>query len=185
MSPIHSYKENYDFSQENQKDERWELTYRMFFPEFSDIETFSDDEHQNSGIDKIVYLKDGTHYNIDEKVDRIGYPRFPIEIWEDYYRGVPGWAVKEGMMTDHIAYLVLPTIDCYLIPYKKLRSLLEQNYKQWESDAKSRRNGFVYGTPKHRRNNRVGCTHIICVPFDFLVEIIPATQYRKWGQYDV
>ena len=83
MNKIYQFEDNLAFSEENERDERWEHFYRSFFPEISDIETISgDDQRQKVGIDKIVHLKDGKQYNIDEKVDRKGYPRFPIEIWQ-------------------------------------------------------------------------------------------------------
>ena len=89
MNRIYSFEDNLAFSEENQRDERWNRAYQVFFPELSGIELVSNNESQDRGIDKIVHMNDGKQYNIDEKVDRKGYPRFPIEIWQDSIRGYP------------------------------------------------------------------------------------------------
>lgn len=180
MSKIYSFDDNLDFSQKNQRDPRWEQAYRQFFPGLSHIELVTDKKSQNSGVDKIVYMKDGKQYNIDEKVDRKGYRRFPIEIIQDSKSNRPGWAVKEGQMTDYIAYLVKPKQNYYLIPYKELTDALQKNYQQWLNDAKDSRNDFLYRIVKNdKKGGVVWHTHNICVPLKFLMNHLPNIQLWK------
>lgn len=180
MSKIYSFDDNLDFSEKNQRDPRWEKAYRQFFPRLSHIEIVTDKKYQDSGVDKIVYMKDGKQYNIDEKVDRKGYPRFPIEIIQDSISNRPGWAVKEGQMTDYIAYLVKPKQNYYLIPYKGLIDALQANYQQWLNDANNSRNGFLYRVVKNdKKGGVVWHTHNICVPLNFLMIHIRNMQFWK------
>ena len=183
MSEIYSFDDNLKFSEKNQRDPRWNKAYQAFFPGLSHIELVSDSKFQDSGVDKIIYMKDGQQYNIDEKVDRKGYPRFPIEIIQDSISDRPGWAVKEGQMTDYIAYLVKPKQNYYLIPYKALADALQKNYQQWLNMAKSREyNGFLYRVVKNdKEGGVVWHTHNICVPLEFLMDHIPDMQLWKAG----
>ena len=184
MNKIYSFENNLAFSEANQQDERWNQAYQVFFPELSRIELVSNNESQDRGIDKIVYMQDGKQYNIDEKVDRKGYPRFPIEIWQDHIRGYPGWAVKEGQKTDYIAYLVFPLQHYYLVPYKDLKEALRRNYQEWLGNAENRRNGFVYAKVLNdKKFGNVWETHNICVPFDILRNEIPSILLWQADEY--
>ena len=75
---MYSFEDNVAYVRENRNHEHWGQAYRFFFPEMSHIEEIAEkDQRQKVGVDYIVYLKNGTSYNIDEKVDKKGYPRFP------------------------------------------------------------------------------------------------------------
>ena len=181
MSKIYQFEDNLAFSEENERDERWEQFYRAFFPELSYIEFISkEDKRQKVGIDKIIHQEDGKRHNIDEKVDRKGYPRFPIEIWQAKNINLPGWAVKEDQETHYIAYLVEPSQEYYLIPYREIRDTYHRNEQEWLNYAHNRRNGFIYAKVY---NDKVGGivweTHNVCVPFNILMNNIPAIQYWK------
>ncbi len=178
MNKMYSFEDNVDYADKNRNHERWNQAYRFFFPEMSHMEEIpKKDKRQRVGIDWIVYLKDGTQYNIDEKVDWKGYPRFPIEIWQAYNKQYLGWALKEGQETDYIAYLVDPDQDYYLIPYKELKDVYRRNEQQWLPNAKYRQNGFVYGkTWNNTVDGEPWNTHNVCVPFDVLMDHIPAIQ---------
>lgn len=180
MNKMYSFEKNVKRNKENRNHEQWDQAYCFFFPEMSHMKEIPDeDERQRVGIDYIVYLKDGTQYNIDEKVDWKGYPRFPIEIWQAYNLRYPGWAVKEGQQTEYIAYLVEPKQDHYLIPYQELKDVYHRNEEQWLSLAKStQRNGFVYADSVWN-NTEDGVpwnTHSVCVPFDVLRSHMPSIQ---------
>ena len=184
MSKIYSFDDNLDFSQKNQRDPRWNQAYHEFFPGLSHIEFVSESKYQDGGVDKIIYMKDGKQYNIDEKVDKKGYIRFPIEIIQDSITGRPGWAVKEGQMTDYIAYLVRPKQDYYLISYKELTGALRKNYQRWLDDAHNSRNGFLYRVVKNdKEGGVVWHTHNICVPLRFLMKYFPSIQHWKTVVY--
>ena len=180
MAKIYSFEKNLAFSEENQQDERWEQAYRKFFPELARIEVVSDNQSQDRGVDKIIYMADGRQYNIDEKVDRKGYPRFPIEIWQDRISDRPGWAVKEGQETDYIAYLVLPLQHYHLIPYKDLKQALQSNHQEWLSNAQNRHKGFIYAKVYNDKQfGDVWETHNICVPFGILRNEMSSMQLWK------
>ena len=178
MRKMYSFEKNIADTEQSRNHEHWDRAYRLFFPEMSGIEFIpEEDERQRVGVDSIVSLKDGTQYNIDEKVDRQGYPRFLIEIWQAHNKGYPGWAVKEDQQTDYIIYLVEPKQDYYLVPYKELRDVYRENEEQWLDYAKNRRNGFVYSDVW---NNTVDGepwnTHGVCIPFTTLREYMPSVQ---------
>ena len=188
MSKMYSFEDNVTYIKENRNHEHWNRAYCFFFPEMSYLEEIpEEDERQTVGIDYIVYLKDGTQYNIDEKVDRKGYPRFPIEIWQAHNLGYPGWAVKDGQQTDYIAYLVEPKQNYYLIPYKELKNVYHRNQQQWLNMAKSKqRNGFVYadGVWNNTKDGVPWNTHSVCVPFDVLINHIPSIRLWNPNNYE-
>ena len=178
MSKMYSFEDNIAATEQSRNHEHWNRAYRFFFPEMSDMKEIpKEDKRQNVGIDSIVYLKDGTPYNIDEKVDRKGYPRFLIEIWQAHNKGYPGWAVKEDQQTDYIIYLVEPKQDYYLIPYKELRTVYHENEEQWLSNAKNRRNGFFYSDVwNNTEDGEPWNTHGVCIPFNTLRKYMPSIQ---------
>lgn len=181
MKKIYLFEDNVAFSEENERDKRWEQFYRTFFPRISYIEFIpKKDERQKVGIDKIIHLEDGKQHNIDEKVDRKGYPRFPIEIWQAKNINLRGWAVKEDQKTNYIAYLVKPSQEYYLIPYEEIKDTYYRNEQQWLNDAHNRRNGFIYAKVYNdKEGGIVWETHNVCVPFDVLMNHIPTIQYWK------
>lgn len=155
MNDIYSFEADIKYIKDNRNQDQWNKAYRFFFPEISHMEEIpGDDERQKVGVDWIIYMKDGTQYNIDEKLDKKGYPRFPIEILHRQANNhtIPGWALKEGQQTHYIAYLVEPKQDHYLIPYQKLRSIYLRNEQEWVRFAKERYNGFVYGITQAPQN---------------------------------
>ena len=179
MSKMYSFEENTEYIRKNRDPERWNRAYHSFFPEMSHMKEIpEEDKRQKVGIDWILYLKDGTPYKIDEKLDRKGYPRFPIEIWQAHNMGYLGWALKEGQQTDYIAYLVEPKQDHYLIPYQELKDVYRRNEQQWLRMAKSReRNGFVYGCVWNNTKDGIPWhTHNVCVPFNVLRSHMPSIQ---------
>ena len=186
MSKIYSFENNVAYIKENRNDDHWNRAYRFFFPQMFRIEEVSEtDPRQKVGIDQIVYLEDGTQYNIDEKVDRKGYPRFPIEIWQAHNKGYPGWAVKEDQQTDYIVYLVEPSQNYYLIPYKELKDVYRENEQQWLNYAQNRLNGFIYGKAwNNTRDGEPWDTHNVCVPFKLLRKHIPTIQLWNPGEYE-
>ena len=181
MNDMYLFEENTEYIRKNRNHEHWNRAYHYFFPEMSYMkEIHEEDRRQNVGIDWILYLKDGTPYNIDEKVDRKGYPRFLIEIWQAHNKGYRGWALKEGQQTDYILYLVEPKRDYYLVPYQELKAVYLRNEQQWLNDAKMRRNGFFYSDVwNNTKDGEPWNTRGVCVPFDVLMHHIPAI--RTWN----
>ena len=185
MSKMYSFEQNTQYIRENRNPEHWDQAYHFFFPEMSNIEEIpEEDPRQRVGIDSIVHLNDGTQYNIDEKVDRQGYPRFLIEIWQAYNLRYPGWAVKEGQQTDYIIYLVEPKQDYYLIPYQELKTVYYQNEQEWLYNAKNRYNGFVYSDVWNNTKDGVPWnTHGVCIPFNLLMNHMPSIKLWNPNRY--
>jgi hypothetical protein len=85
---------------------------------------------QRAGIDRLIVLDSGKTLNIDEKVRDRDYGDFCAEYWSDFERRTPGWIAKDSA-TDFIAYAVLPTQTCVLVPFQPLRLAWRKNRVSW------------------------------------------------------
>lgn len=144
----------------------WEEVYRNAFgPLFSAMVDHRDDgEHQRAGIDRSVILTNSKQLLIDEKVRHKEYrpPDILLEfISNDVYR-TQGWACKP-LRADYIAYAVLPTGVCYMLPVIQLQRAWAQHGEKWKRDY------GIKSTPNHGYN-----TLNTPVPVDVLFRAIGA-----------
>lgn len=109
----------------------WETVYRSAFPTFVSMhDVRKDGWAQRGGIDRQVFLDDGTVLKIDEKVRRTVYDDILLEAFSDWDRQTPGWLDK-GLTCDFIAYAFLPTQTCYLLPFQTLRTAWVAKRSEW------------------------------------------------------
>jgi hypothetical protein len=109
----------------------WEPVYREAFSNFKMmIDQRQDGWHQRAGIDRQVILNDSTVLKIDEKADEAGTRNIFLEYWSDRDRKVPGWVAKD-LSCDYIAYALIATQRCYLLPFHTLRRAWRLNRRHW------------------------------------------------------
>lgn len=116
----------------------WEYIYRKAW---LDVECLVDHRqdgwHQRAGVDRSVVLRDSRQFRIDEKVRKrnaktgLVYSDIALEFLSDVGRGVPGWVCKP-LLSDFIAYAILPLGKCYLLPIPQLQKAWSEHGDQWK-----------------------------------------------------
>jgi len=111
-------------------DQSLDAFYRKTFPHLERIEKVQDLALQRRGIDKILHMKSGKSYFVDEKKRRTAYPDILIEEYSDFDRRRVGWIGKDKY-TDYLVYAIMPTQTVYLFPFLLLQLAWLRNYSQW------------------------------------------------------
>jgi hypothetical protein len=147
----------------------WEEVYRQAFPGFTGMQSLnSDGWAQRGGIDRQVFLNDGTVLKIDEKARRQAWPDFLLEYWSDEERKIPGWIAKP-LTCDFIAYAFVPTRTCYLLPFQLLRRAWQKHRGCWVK---------TYGS-KRAVNERY-TTVSVAVPIDVVLASLAEAMVIEW-----
>lgn len=124
----------------------WEDAYRKAFPGCTVCPAHTvDGDHQKQGIDRTIVLANGKSLWLDEKAreprkDREWYQ--PIDILLEYTSndrtGAEGWAVK-ALLADYIAYAILQTGQCFLLPVIQLQQAWLKNREAWLAKYKTKK----------------------------------------------
>lgn len=158
------------WSQEQAFEPWWEEVYRQAFPGFSGMQSVAvDGWAQRGGIDRQVFLNDGTVLKIDEKSRRQAWPDFLLEYWSDEQRRIPGWIAKP-LTCDYIAYAFVPTRTCYLLPFQLLRLAWQRHRHCWVER---------YGS-KRAQNARY-TTVSVPVPIDVVLASLSESMVVHWS----
>lgn len=156
-----------DWSHDQAEDPAWEAVYRNAFPTFAGMQYIAKDGwSQRKGVDRRVFLTDGSDYTVDEKARRGAWPDILIEIWSDEKNRKEGWIFTHGC--DYIAYLFVPTSTCYLLPRVQLQAAYKQNKAAWRAWARASVRGFR----EVRAENRGYTTMSIAVPIEDLLDAV-------------
>lgn len=162
---IHRFSESLAKSHDAEDWPVWEEIYRTAFPQFlCMVNHRQDGEHQRAGIDRSIILKNSKQILIDEKVryKDYGLNDIAIEYLSSEEYGTPGWAVKQ-IRADYIAYAILPSGICHMLPVIQLQSAWHKYGECWKSK---------YFIAKAR--NTTWTTASCCVPVDVLYSKIGA-----------
>lgn len=109
----------------------WRNIYTQAFPTLQAMVSVRDDGWaQRGGIDRVLTLASGKTLLVDEKIREKDYGDILLEYWSNERSKIPGWVAKD-LACDYIAYAVLPTAKCYLLPFQQLRLAWRQNCKEW------------------------------------------------------
>lgn len=127
----HSFSESLALAAAQTDSPIWERAYKRLFHNFSNMTSVrSDGWAQRGGIDRVVTLASGKTLTIDEKVRYKDYGDILLEYWSSEERRVLGWVAKD-LACDYIAYAIIPSSKCYLLPFQPLRSAWRDNAKEW------------------------------------------------------
>ena len=141
---IHEFKECLDESHRMQDLPIWTELYAKAFPGGVAIPHPTDGEHQRAGIDRSVVLANSKQILIDEKVRHPHKDGRPW-VWDDVLleyvsndrTNAPGWVVK-ALRADYIAYAILQTGKCYLLPVIQLQQAWLKHRDAWLAKYKVR-----------------------------------------------
>jgi hypothetical protein len=135
----HDFAESLKLSQEQADAPWWNEVYKAAFPTLqSAVCVRNDGWAQRGGIDRVLTLGCGKTLTVDEKVRSVDYGDILLEVWSDYEARKPGWVGKD-LACDFIAYAIIPTATCYLLPFQTLRAAWRENGQRWYSDKNSRK----------------------------------------------
>ena len=127
----HDFHESLRTSHEQSNALWWENVYRSAFPGLQSMVCVRNDGWaQRGGIDRVLTLGCGKTLTVDEKVRTKDYGDILLEVWSDHERRMPGWIGKD-LACDFIAYAIIPTQTCYLLPFQTLRAAWRINRRKW------------------------------------------------------
>lgn len=131
LSKVHDFNRSLAFSHSQSEAPWWEEVYREAFTTFESMWSVRQDGWaQRAGIDRQVLLRDGTVLKIDEKVRTEDWSDILLEYWSDEEKRVPGWVAKD-LSCDYIAYALVPSRTCYLLPFQLLRRVWKKHRAEW------------------------------------------------------
>lgn len=128
----------------------WREIYNKAFPgNLGFTSQRANGELQQHGIDRTVILQSGKAIYVDEKVRREDYGDILLEYISNDQTKSPGW-VEKPLYCDFIAYAILPSGKCYILPVPQLQAAWTKNKSSWISN---------YGTTKakNRFYKTLGC----------------------------
>jgi hypothetical protein len=175
---VHDFQESLNYSHAQDGQPFWQEVYEKAFPTMvHHHSTRADGWAQRGGIDRSIVLEDGTVLTVDEKVRRENWPDILIEHWSDKQRRIPGWGHRDKALTcDYIAYALIPSQTCYLLPYQLLRRAINLNIHTWWNKAGKRESGFRRVEAK----NRTYTTVSYAVPTEILLSAIRDCLVVTW-----
>lgn len=179
---VHDFKRSLAASHSHADAPWWDPVYREAFPALVHHYSVRDDGWaQRGGIDRLIVLRDGTTLKVDEKVRGKDWPDICIEIWSDEERKIPGWAHPSKDLTcDYIAYALVPSQTCYLIPYQVLRRVMQRHGIQWWRLAKAEEQGFQFVCSPNRDGARWWTTKNIAVPVEIVLDALRDCLIVRW-----
>ena len=147
----------------------WGDVYRRAFPAVRSMVCVRDDGWaQRGGIDRVITLGSGRIIPIDEKVRKEDWPDILLERWSDEARRTPGW-VQKPLACEFIAYALVPSQRCYLLPTLTLQAAWRRRGRAWCEQYKpirAQNNGYV--------------TLSVAVPTDTLLSAVSDAMCIKW-----
>lgn len=167
---VHDFHECLARSQANQDAEWWPAVYKAAFPNMVSIQKItSDGWAQRGGIDRIVILRSGKTLTVDEKVRAKSYDDILLERWSNTERKSPGW-IQQALACDYIAYAIIPTKTCYMLPFQQLRVAWIRNGREW-----------IVKYPEIKAVNKGYVTTSVAVPVGVLMGAIQDAMTVSWS----
>lgn len=129
-----NFQEDLAFSHAQADQPFWRDVYVQAFPDMAAMtDVRKDGWAQRGGIDRIITTSTGTVWKIDEKVRRKDYGDILLEYTSNSRTNAPGWVVKE-LACDFIAYAIVSTCTCYLLPVAPLQRAWRTHHMRWISE---------------------------------------------------
>lgn len=179
---MHDFNQCLEFSHSASDLPIWREIYEKAFPSMIGMHDHrGDGEHQRAGIDRQIILGNSKQILIDEKVRRKDYGDILLEYLSVEEKNTPGWVCKP-IRADYIAYAILPTGMCYLLPVQQLQSAWVKCGSEWISIFKPRRarnNGYTtvnVGVPANLLFRAIGS--------ELRVEFTPIQEKELYEKYD-
>jgi hypothetical protein len=115
----------------------WDTYYKTIWKDqISRVEVVEDHREQLHGIDRRIVLRSGQIITVDEKHRLKDYGDILLELWSVFHaerdqRNRRGWTLDWEKRCDYIAWCVIPSDTCRLLPYDQLRRTTWKHMKEW------------------------------------------------------
>jgi hypothetical protein len=166
---IHNFQESLADSHAYADAPWWEDVYRSAFPGVRSMVSVRDDGWaQRGGIDRLITLSCGRIIPVDEKIRKEDWPDILLERWSDEARRIAGW-VQKPLACEFIAYALVPSHRCYLLPTLTLQRAWRLYGRAWCEQYKpirAQNNGYV--------------TLSVAIPTDILLSCVSDAMCIKW-----
>ena len=163
----HDFNEQLKFSESARHEPFWIAVYQRAFPELATwYFNNRDNGAQRAGIDRVLVLHGGKTLTVDEKVRKDDYGDIALEYISNDRTGAIGWMEKD-LLIDYLAYAVLPSRKCYVLPWQMLRRAWLHHRDVWIEKARRGLDDFKCVPAK----NLAGyTTHSVGVPVEYLLK---------------
>jgi len=152
----------------------WLDVYRKAFPTLvAAVSVRRDGWAQRGGIDRMLTLQCGRTIAIDEKVREKDYGDILLERWSDHARREPGW-IQKPLACEFIAYAVIPTQRCWLLPTLSLQRAWRLFGREWDKKYPTCRSANEY-------QGRKWTTVSIAIPTSILFGAITDAMLVEWS----
>lgn len=166
---IHNFQESLAESHAYADAPWWEDVYRSAFPGVRSMVCVRDDGWaQRGGIDRLITLSCGRIIPVDEKIRKEDWQDILLERWSDEARRIAGW-VQKPLACEFIAYALVPSHRCYLLPTLTLQRAWRRHGRAWCEQYKpirAQNNGYV--------------TLSVAIPTDILLSAVSDAMCIKW-----
>lgn len=173
---VHNFKESLAKSHAYEDAPWWHEVYSQAFAGMAAmVNTRDDGWAQRAGIDRVVTLKSGRTFTIDEKVREKDWPDVLLERWSDTKRQTPGW-IQKPLAIDYMAYAFIPSRTCLLFPFQLLQRAWRKNGREWIDLAEQDSGGYRVVNAE----NEGWTTQSIAVPREDLFSAINGAMVLSW-----
>jgi hypothetical protein len=181
-SVVANFGEDLKFSTTLSDEPDWLHYYRRLFPDLvAAVRVDVDSKMQRQGIDRILHLKNGAVYRVDEKKRRRSkktgklYNDLLLELYSDLDRQTPGWTIDEQKVCDFVAYALPPELQqCFFLPFPLLRMAFARHLESW-------RKQFGVRDVPNDFNGRQWVTRNIPVKWSVVRRALCEQMNRKYG----
>lgn len=148
MSRVYSFQERAAWEGGAVSEAAWEDLYRQIWPDYLTSMRVPSERCalQTQGVDRIVYLKSGPAFRIDEKIRSTDYRDVLLEEFSrcefDPERRLVtrwhqiGWALDDGKVCDYVVYAIPLLGVAYLLPFDELRRACHANFERWKQNPR-------------------------------------------------
>lgn len=146
----------------------WLNVYTEYFTDIATMSgTIEDIKYQKMGIDRVVTLRNGKKYLIDEKIRHATWTDILLEYKSASEYDTPGW-IEKPLHIDYLAYAFLPSKTCYMFDWPSLQRVWKYYKDKWLSEYKT-----------IRAVNESYTTLSVAVPIDILLEKVSGAKMIK------
>lgn len=166
----HDFRDRLDMSHRWADAPWWDEVYTDAFGSGTvSVDLRGDGKHQRLGIDRSLTLTNGKQVYVDEKVREKDWGDFLLERWSDVDARRPGWAQDRQLLTDYIAYAVIPAGVCWLWPVLQLHRAWFKYGQDWVRRAEDPTcHDFRLVTATSVSGDRQWRTESLCLPREVL-----------------
>jgi len=136
---IHDFQKSLDRSTSLSDEATWVALYRSVWTSqiLQIVGCGKDSVYQRWGVDREIKLVTGQLITIDEKKREKDYGDFLAEeysVWhsEKDSRNKVGWTLDRSKRCDYVAYAIVPSGECHLLPFDLLRRTARARWSEWK-----------------------------------------------------